>query len=57
VIGADAKKIKTSLYKEGVLIRHYDKELLRGYVRISVGKPEDTDALLAALRKLDVRSL
>lgn len=35
------------------MVRFYDKELLRGYVRISVGKPEHTDALMAALQKLE----
>lgn len=33
----------------GVMIRHYDKKELKGYVRVSVGKPEHTDALMKCL--------
>lgn len=36
----------------GVMIRHYDKKELNGYVRVSVGKPEHTDILMKCLRKL-----
>ena len=31
------------------MVRHYDKAILSGYVRISVGKPEQTDKLLEVL--------
>ena len=48
-----AGKVQADLAKEGIMVRFYDKELLRGYVRISVGKPEHTDALMAALQKLE----
>ena len=34
------------------MVRHYSKPELRNFVRISVGKPEQTDALMAALRAL-----
>jgi histidinol-phosphate aminotransferase len=34
------------------MVRHYAKKELSGYIRISVGKPEQTDLLLAALRAL-----
>ena len=50
--GYDAAKVKADLAAQGIMVRHYDKELLRGYVRISVGKPEQTDALMAALHSL-----
>jgi len=33
-------------------VRHFDTPLLRGYLRISVGLPEHTDALLRALKDL-----
>ncbi|KAL6912249.1 hypothetical protein ACP4OV_001054 [Aristida adscensionis] len=50
--GKDAKKIKEELAKMGVMIRHYDKKELKGYIRISVGKPEHTDALMKGLKAL-----
>ncbi len=30
-------------------VRHYAKKELSGYIRVSVGRPEHTDALIAAL--------
>lgn len=36
----------------GVMIRHYNNKELKGYVRMSVGKPEHTDALMNCLRLL-----
>lgn len=36
----------------GVMIRHYDKKELKGYVRVTVGKPEQTDVLMKCLKKL-----
>ncbi|KAG6624951.1 hypothetical protein I3843_16G061100 [Carya illinoinensis] len=50
--GVDAKKLKEDLAKMGVMIRHYNKKELKGYVRVSVGKPEHTDALMKCLRLL-----
>ncbi|BFG35556.1 hypothetical protein CerSpe_218300 [Prunus speciosa] len=50
--GVDAKKLKEDLAKMGVMIRHYNNKELRGYVRISVGKPEHTDTLINCLRRL-----
>ncbi|KAI5071047.1 hypothetical protein GOP47_0013298 [Adiantum capillus-veneris] len=35
------------------MVRHYDKKELRGFIRISVGKPEHTDALMKAFKKDD----
>ncbi|GMN24961.1 hypothetical protein TIFTF001_000769 [Ficus carica] len=51
--GMDAKKLKEDLAKMGVMIRHYDKKELKGYVRISVGKPEQTDVLIECLRRFN----
>nr|GMD69963.1 histidinol-phosphate aminotransferase, chloroplastic-like [Ipomoea batatas] len=46
----DAKKLKEDLALMGVMIRHYDNKELRGFVRVSVGKPEHTDALMKGLK-------
>ena len=51
--GRDAKAVRDALAeKNGVFVRHYARPELSGYVRVSVGKPEHTDAVLAALREL-----
>jgi histidinol-phosphate aminotransferase len=34
------------------MVRHYAKKELSGFIRISVGKPEHTDALLEALHSI-----
>ncbi|KAK3028796.1 hypothetical protein RJ639_039062 [Escallonia herrerae] len=50
--GMDAKKLKEDLANMGVMIRHYNNKELRGYVRVSVGKPEHTDALMECIGRL-----
>jgi histidinol-phosphate aminotransferase len=37
------------LARAGILIRYFNKPGLSDHIRISVGKPEHTDALLARL--------
>jgi histidinol-phosphate aminotransferase len=52
VSGRDAKEIKDRLaWEDGIMIRYYDKPAdLQNCFRISVGKPEHTDALINALK-------
>jgi histidinol-phosphate aminotransferase len=38
--------------KNGVLVRHYNTPLLNNYIRISVGKPTNSDVLIAALKAM-----
>jgi histidinol-phosphate aminotransferase len=45
----DAAALKGALARTGILIRYFNKPGLNDHVRISVGKPEHTDALLAKL--------
>ena len=52
VLGRDARDLKLALERGGILVRHYDKPGLEGCIRISVGRPEHTDALIGALRGL-----
>lgn len=47
-----AKQICDSLAKQGIFIRYFNTPLLRDFIRISVGKPEHTDALIEALKKM-----
>lgn len=51
--GRDAAELRTQLAERfGILVRHYRQPWLKDYLRITVGKPEHTTALLAALRTL-----
>ncbi len=53
VIGKDAAELKTQLAQEyGIFIRYFNKPGLRDHVRVSVGRPEDTETLMKALRNL-----
>jgi histidinol-phosphate aminotransferase len=53
VSGHDAAQLKEELARKyGILVRYFDKPGLRDHIRISVGKPEHTDALLTALSSL-----
>jgi len=49
VIGRDARQLKLALEQQGVLVRHFAKPGVDNCIRISVGRPMDTDVLLAAL--------
>lgn len=49
--GMDAKNLKEELAKMGVMIRHYNSKELKGYVRVSAGKPEHTDVLMNCLKR------
>ena len=48
----DASQLKLALEQQGILVRYFDKLGLRDCIRISVGKPEHTEALLEALKKV-----
>jgi len=52
VTGRDARGVKVALEQQGVLVRYFDKDGLRDCLRITVGKPEHTDALVAALKSV-----
>ncbi len=49
VTGRDARALKAGLAERGVLVRHYARSGLENCIRVSTGRPSDTDALLAAL--------
>ncbi|CAO2835281.1 unnamed protein product [Amaranthus hypochondriacus] len=51
ISGMDAKKLKEDLAQMGVMIRHYNSKELKGFVRVSVGKPEHTDVLIKCLKE------
>jgi histidinol-phosphate aminotransferase len=45
-----ARELKLALERQGVLVRHYSTPLLRDFIRVSVGTPAQTDAVVAALQ-------
>ncbi len=52
VTRGDARALRDGLRRRGIFIRYFDRDGLRDKVRISVGRPEHTDARLAALREM-----
>lgn len=52
VIGKDAAELKAQLAQQhGVFIRYFNKTGLRDHIRISLGRPSDTDTLIEALKE------
>ncbi len=53
VVGRDAAALQRRLAEEyGILIRYFAKPGLEDHIRISVGRPQDTDRLLEALEAM-----
>jgi histidinol-phosphate aminotransferase len=46
----DAKRLHQELRGQGIYLRYFDTPRLQSCIRISVGKPEDTDAVIEALQ-------
>ena len=49
--GLDARGVCDRLAQRGIFVRYFDTPRLRDCLRISVGRPGDTDRLLAALQE------
>jgi len=52
VLDRPARVLKEALAAEGIFVRYFDTPYLQNYLRISVGRPEDSDTLIAVLRRL-----
>ena len=52
VLTGEAAKIHHQLQQRGIFIRYFDTPRLKDYIRISVGKPEHTNALIDALKQI-----
>ena len=50
--GMDGGKLYAALRAKGVLVRHWESELLKDYLRITIGSREQMDALLQAIRAI-----
>lgn len=51
-VSRSGKEIYTKLKEAGVLVRFWDKPILRDFCRITVGTPSENDILLAQLHKI-----
>jgi histidinol-phosphate aminotransferase len=52
VLKGSAADLHLKLQRKGVLVRYFDRPLLKNSIRVSVGRPEHTDALVKALQEL-----
>ena len=52
VRGRPAAGLKQALENEGVLVRYFNKSGLENCIRVSAGRPADTDRLVAALQSI-----
>ena len=50
--GTEGRAVYEGLRARGVLVRHFDKPRIGGFVRITVGSRSQNDALLAALSEM-----
>lgn len=52
VLNGKASQLQQKLQDRGILVRYFDTPLLQNFIRISVSKPEHTDALIKALQQI-----
>lgn len=52
VADRSAAELKNALAKKGVLVRYYTSKGLTDCIRVSVGRPQDTDRLIKALEEI-----
>ena len=52
VLKGGAIELRQKLQDKGILVRYFDQPVLQDFIRISVGKPEHTDALIKCLRQM-----
>ena len=52
VKGIAAKEVRTQLRQRGILVRYFDSPGLRNCIRVSVGRPRDTDSVITALTEI-----
>jgi len=52
VLNGEARDVYRGLQRKGIFIRYFDTPELKDFLRISVGKPEHTNSLIAALNEI-----
>jgi histidinol-phosphate aminotransferase len=54
VTSFDAKSVQSFLLKHGIVVRYYSSpKEIADCIRVSVGRPEDTDAVFRALSSFE----
>jgi histidinol-phosphate aminotransferase len=53
VVGRDALDLKRLLASQGILVRYFNKPGLQDHIRISVGKPQQSDLLIQVLKQME----
>ena len=51
-MGTSALRLSSALRERKILVRHYDREPIAGWIRVTVGTKEQHEALLAALKEI-----
>lgn len=51
-VGVNGKEMTEELKKRGILVRHYEDERIKEYVRITVGREEEMKTVLAAIKEI-----
>lgn len=54
VHGRDARRLKLALEAEGILVRYFAKPGLENCIRVTAGRPEDTDRLVQELHRIEI---
>jgi len=52
VLKGEGRELWQKLQNKGILVRYFDQPQLQNFIRISVGKPEHTDALIRVLKEI-----
>ncbi len=52
LLQGEARQLRQKLQDKGILVRYFDQPRLQNFVRISVGKPEHTAALMKAMHDI-----
>jgi histidinol-phosphate aminotransferase len=52
ILEGNAGELQQKLEDKGILVRYYTEQRLKNCIRFSVGKPEEDDILLSALKNI-----
>jgi histidinol-phosphate aminotransferase len=52
VKSGSAKDVFETMYKRGVLLRHFETERLKSMLRVTIGKPKENEIFLAKLKEI-----
>ena len=55
VLKGEARVLQRKLQKRGILVRYFDQPLLKNFIRVSVGRPPDSDILITTLQEIGGR--